>query len=97
MRALLVAAILCACARVSSARDADILTEGSDDSGRWYLISCPERGTRCTQTAGLLCPDGYLVVNADGYQVAASLAGLPEVRNGLLRVRCAPSFILGGP
>jgi hypothetical protein len=96
MRAVLVAAILCACARVSSSRDLDVRPEGNDDSGRWFLISCPHRGTTCTQTAGLICPDGYLVVNADGYQVAASLAGLPEVRNGQLRIRCAPSFILEG-
>jgi hypothetical protein len=35
-------------------------------------------------------------VNAKGYQVDASLAGLTEVHNGKLRVRCMPGFIPDG-
>jgi hypothetical protein len=104
---LLVAAILCACAgapapHVSSAGDVDVRTEGKDDSGTsgtsgtWFLISCPGLRTSCTQTAGLLCPHGYFVVNADGDHIATSLGGLPEAQDGQLRVRCAPSVILGG-
>jgi hypothetical protein len=46
--------------------------------------------------AGLLCPGGYLVVNTRGYQIEATLAGLPEVHNGKLRVRCMPAFIPDG-
>jgi hypothetical protein len=102
--ALLIAAIPCACAgapapHASSAGDVAVHTEGKDDSAssaRWFLISCPGPRTSCTQTAGLLCPDGYYVVNADGDHVASSLGGLPEVQDGELRVRCAPSVMLGG-
>jgi hypothetical protein len=98
--ALAVAVTLWACAnprgaQVSSAGDVAVRSEGNDDSS-WFFISCPKRGTSCTQTAGLLCPDGYRVVNVDGYEIPASLRGLPEVQDGALRVRCVPSFILGG-
>jgi hypothetical protein len=101
LRGLFVAVVLGACAsarsgHVSSAGDVDVRPEGNDDSGRWLLISCAGRRTSCTQTAGLLCPDGYFVVNADGHPIAASLGGLLEAQDGELRVRCAPSVILGG-
>jgi hypothetical protein len=97
-RAVLLARILCACASASEARGvhADVRPEADDATGRWFLISCPDRRTTCTRTAGLLCPGGYLVVNTKGYQIDASLAGLTEVHNGKLRVRCMPAFILDG-
>jgi hypothetical protein len=101
LRELLAAAALCACASArsghgSSASDVDVRPEGNDDTGGWFLISCAGRRTSCTQTAQLLCPDGYFVVNADGRPMATSLGGLVEAQNGVLRVRCAPSVILGG-
>jgi hypothetical protein len=99
---MLVAAISCACAHGRTSRvasddaKADVRPEGNDRTGGWFLIGCADKGTNCTATAALLCPGGYLVVNAAGDQIAASLGGLPQVRNGELRVRCVASFFRDG-
>jgi hypothetical protein len=99
---LLVSAISCACAEACTSRvssgdaKAEVRPEGNERTRGWFFIGCPDKRTTCTDTAALLCPGGYLVVNAIGEQVAASLAGLPQVKDGELRVRCVASFFRDG-
>jgi hypothetical protein len=61
-------------------------------SARWALITCRQHAADCADTANLLCPDGYLILDLSGRPMAAAGPRSPvEVYRGTLRVRCVSS------